>query len=104
MGQLANALGITPASATLLVDRLVNHGLVERRPAPEDRRVVRVFLSERGKRLAGHFFEADLRVSARLLSSLQPEGGEAFLDLFKACVEGLEASLPSTIDVPPSQG
>jgi DNA-binding MarR family transcriptional regulator len=102
MGQLAHALGIMPASATLLVDRLVNHGLVERRRAPDDRRVVRVFLSERGKRLASVFYEADLRVSARLLSSLPAAEAGQFLSLLATCVEGLEASLPD--DLRPAPG
>lgn len=102
MGQLAHSLGIMPASATLLVDRLVNHGLVERRRAPDDRRVVRVFLSERGKRLASVFYEADLRVSARLLSSLPQAEAERFLSLLATCVEGLEASLPD--DLRPAPG
>ncbi len=37
--ELAAHLGITPASAVRLIDRMERDGWVERRPAPEDRRV-----------------------------------------------------------------
>ncbi len=42
MGQLAEVLGVTRPAATQLVDKLVEHGMVERRHDPEDRRVVLV--------------------------------------------------------------
>jgi DNA-binding MarR family transcriptional regulator len=42
VGQLAEVLGVSPPAATQLVDRLVEHGMVERRHDPADRRVVLV--------------------------------------------------------------
>ena len=42
VGQLAEVLGVSPPAATRLVDRLVEHGVVERRHDPADRRVVLV--------------------------------------------------------------
>jgi DNA-binding MarR family transcriptional regulator len=42
VGQLAEILGVSPPAATQLVDRLVEHGMVERRHDPADRRVVLV--------------------------------------------------------------
>ena len=46
MHDLATALGMSASSASQLVERLVRAGLAERRPAAEDRRVVRVVLSD----------------------------------------------------------
>jgi DNA-binding MarR family transcriptional regulator len=40
LGALASALGIGEPSASLLVDRLVDHGMVTREPDPDDRRRV----------------------------------------------------------------
>ena len=51
MAELAAMLGIRPPTATKTVRRLVALGLVERLPKPEDRRLIRVKLSEDGKRL-----------------------------------------------------
>ncbi len=50
MHELAQALSVTPSSATQLVDRLVRMGLVERLREDEDRRLVRVQLSDAARR------------------------------------------------------
>ena len=42
VGQLAVELGVSPPAATQLVDRLAEHGMVNRHSDPEDRRVVLV--------------------------------------------------------------
>src|ERR671915_222280 len=38
VGQLAEELGVSPPAATQLVDRLAEHGMVDRHNDPEDRR------------------------------------------------------------------
>ncbi len=50
MGELAQELHITLGAATGLVDRLIAQNLVEREADPKDRRVVRVRVTQRGKR------------------------------------------------------
>ena len=47
--QLADANGIDAPYATLIVDKLEAHGLVERRPHPDDRRRKLVTLTEAGR-------------------------------------------------------
>jgi DNA-binding MarR family transcriptional regulator len=42
VGQLAEELRVSPPAATQLVDRLAEHGMVDRHNDPEDRRVVLV--------------------------------------------------------------
>ena len=49
LGQLAEANGVDAPYATLIVDKLEAHGLVERRPHPDDRRRKLVTLT-----VAGH--------------------------------------------------
>jgi DNA-binding MarR family transcriptional regulator len=49
MGELARQLGISLSAATGLADRLVQHGLIERKPDPQDRRIVRVEMARAGK-------------------------------------------------------
>jgi DNA-binding MarR family transcriptional regulator len=51
MSDLAEALGMTPASASALIDRMVQHAFVTRRSDPNDRRTVLVELSRRGQRI-----------------------------------------------------
>jgi DNA-binding MarR family transcriptional regulator len=49
---LADVLELQPISLVRLLDRLVEHGLVERRHDPRDRRANRLFLTEVGRQLA----------------------------------------------------
>jgi MarR family transcriptional regulator for hemolysin len=48
---LADVLELQPISLVRLRDRLVEHGLLERRPDPRDRRANRLFLTRSGRRL-----------------------------------------------------
>jgi DNA-binding MarR family transcriptional regulator len=48
LGQLAQANGVDAPYATLIVDKLEAHGLVERRPHPDDRRRKLVTLTAAG--------------------------------------------------------
>ena len=49
---LAEVLELQPISLVRLLDRLVEHGLVERRHDPRDRRANRLFLTASGRQLA----------------------------------------------------
>jgi MarR family transcriptional regulator, transcriptional regulator for hemolysin len=49
---LADVLELQPISLVRLLDRLVEHGLVERRSDPRDRRTNRLFLTKAGRQLA----------------------------------------------------
>ena len=48
---LADVLELQPISLVRLLDRLVEHGLVERRHDPRDRRANRLFLTASGRQL-----------------------------------------------------
>jgi DNA-binding MarR family transcriptional regulator len=52
MGELAAALGIDPANATVVVDDLESLGLVRRRPHSTDRRAKVVEATRKGKEMA----------------------------------------------------
>jgi len=49
---LADVLELQPISLVRLLDRLVEHGLVERKHDPRDRRANRLFLTSAGRQLA----------------------------------------------------
>ena len=48
---LADVLELQPISLVRLLDRLVEHGLLERRNDPKDRRANRLFLTAKGRQL-----------------------------------------------------
>jgi len=51
MGELSGALSVPLSTATRIVDWLVDNGYVQRLPDPEDRRVVRVALTDTGREM-----------------------------------------------------
>jgi DNA-binding MarR family transcriptional regulator len=52
MRELADALGVEPPNATVIVDDLESMGLVRRRPHPTDRRARLVEATRKGKAMA----------------------------------------------------
>jgi DNA-binding MarR family transcriptional regulator len=52
MGDLSRILGVPFSTATRMVDWLVNNGYIQRLADPDDRRIVRVALTETGKELS----------------------------------------------------
>jgi DNA-binding MarR family transcriptional regulator len=70
---LAEAVAVTPPTASRLVDRLVRKGLVRRRTGRNDRRQVRIGLTEAGRRLVDLVTERRRTEIAQLLTSIDPE-------------------------------
>ena len=70
MGQLAGSLGVTLPTATGIVDRLVEHGMVQREENPHDRRLVVCRLSGRGSETVERLSQAGRSRFAALLDEL----------------------------------
>ena len=73
MRELAHKLGGSFSNATVLVDRLVDRGLVERLADPQDRRVVLVRTTEGGQRLIEQLITSWRTLSVPLLETLAPK-------------------------------
>lgn len=72
MIELAGLLGLDKSSVTGLVDRAQRRGLVVRVPSSEDRRSVRVALSDHGRRLVGEVAGGFAHDISQLLAALDP--------------------------------
>ncbi len=90
MGELSDALSVPLSTATRIADWLVENGYIQRFDDSEDRRVVRIALTDSGLAL----FEAiDRHIRKRLhkmLSCLTDEEMETFLSLVGKVVIGLK--------------
>ena len=73
VGRLAELFGIGLPAASLLADRLVRSGYVERRDDPSDRRRVLLSLTRTGLRLVTDLREGSHSLLRRWMSSLSPE-------------------------------
>jgi DNA-binding MarR family transcriptional regulator len=79
--RVADALSAPISTVSSALDRLERHGLVVRRRIPDDRRVVRVDLTERGRRLAARLQNAHVENCRVMLARLTVEEREEFLRL-----------------------
>lgn len=68
LGQLAEGVGVTPSTASRLVDRLISGGYAERRPSPESRRQIELRLTPEGEATLALYDELRLR---RLRAALE---------------------------------
>lgn len=84
-GELAESMKIAASSATRLCDRLVAQGLIARREDTEDRRCVRLRLTEEGRRIVCELESAGRFYLSPVLESL----GEERLRRLAECLEEL---------------
>ncbi|MDG4789773.1 MarR family transcriptional regulator [Micromonospora sp. WMMD1102] len=71
--ELSSAMGVSLATMTGMVDRLVAQGLVTRREDPHDRRVRRIELSGPGRDLVDRFVTAGTQKMRRILDRLSDD-------------------------------
>jgi DNA-binding MarR family transcriptional regulator len=73
IGSLATVEGVTPPTMTRLVAGMVADGLVERLPDDEDRRIVRVSASDRGRAVLLDGRDRRVSALAAMLAPLTPK-------------------------------
>jgi DNA-binding MarR family transcriptional regulator len=89
IGELAERAQVTNQSIGSLVDYLTEHGYVERRPDPHNRRASRVCLTERGW--------SEMHTCSRILTELEGKLTQTFggdrLTALRAEVDGLRRAM-----------
>jgi DNA-binding MarR family transcriptional regulator len=73
LSALAARLGVSLSALSGLVERLVEHGYVERHEAPDDRRQQQVWLTPAGEAAIGHLRELDTAELRGLLDGLSDD-------------------------------
>jgi DNA-binding MarR family transcriptional regulator len=79
MGHLADALDVSQASATGIVDRMEQRGLITRQRDPDDRRVTRVALTDEGRGVISGLATERRDKLGKLLDELTDDELEGFL-------------------------
>jgi len=77
---LADVLELQPISLVRLLDRLVKHGLLERRQDPRDRRANRLFLTASGRQLVDDLDSLRDSIAADVLQDIPAESIRTTLD------------------------
>jgi DNA-binding MarR family transcriptional regulator len=87
--ELAAAVGRAATSFTPNLDKLQDKALVERRPDPGDRRAVRIFLTDKARKLKNEVNEAAKEVDAQIREKFPQAEFETFLDVL-ATLQNME--------------
>jgi DNA-binding MarR family transcriptional regulator len=93
VASLAEAVAVTPPTASRLVDRLILKGLVSRRRDQHDRRQVRIVLSEDGRKLVALVTERRRQEIAALLKKIP-------LEMQQSMAAGLQRLAEAAGEVP----
>jgi DNA-binding MarR family transcriptional regulator len=87
--ELQEMLGLEAATVTGLIQRMTNLGLVQRRPDPNDKRVQRVYLTERGRELKCVTTPIE-EVNARAIQGFTPDEQEFLIRLLKRALHNFD--------------
>jgi DNA-binding MarR family transcriptional regulator len=88
---LADVLELQPISLVRLLDRLVEHGLLERRHDPKDRRANRLFLTAKGKKLVDDLDSLRDAIATDVLHDVPDKAVQTSLDTLREVKERIKA-------------
>lgn len=88
MSAIAGHLGQAVSTVTGLVDRLVQKGLAMRERPEEDRRTVKVQLTDKGHELHKWDFEEHVQYCQGVLQALNAEDQETLMVLMRKILQG----------------
>ena len=91
-GELAERMGVTPATVTGLLDGLESDGLVERTRSAEDRRSVRARLTPGGRKFLDRVMPERFLIISRLMARLSEGDRRALVRLLDTISMGLRES------------
>jgi DNA-binding MarR family transcriptional regulator len=89
VGELAEAMGVTISTASGLVDKLVDNGLVERSTNPDDRRQVLIRLAPAAIEMNAQIKEIRRRQVLSAVDSLDSQQRVCFVDSIQAIARAL---------------
>jgi DNA-binding MarR family transcriptional regulator len=98
LGDLAEALDVSPRNVTGLVDHLERDGLVERFPDPDDRRATRVRLSKAGAAKLAELGAEKGRSTHDLVAGMTDEELAQLRHLLLKLVQNISATAPKELE------
>jgi len=89
MSAVAEALGVAQSTATRLVEPLVDQGMVNREPAPDDGRAVVIRLTSEGRRTAAELARLSQRWSQSILQRIPSDQQGQIITALETVVEAV---------------
>ena len=98
IGTVSLKRGLDAPTVTGIVNRLEHNGLVERRHDKEDRRMVKVYLTDEGRELTGHLYEAAETFNAILTGTFSEDEQKRLRMQLQQIIVNVAAVGPGTGD------
>ncbi|MGI5241448.1 MarR family winged helix-turn-helix transcriptional regulator [Dactylosporangium sp. CA-139066] len=89
-GELAGRLQMATPTVVNTATRMVKDGLIERRPDPGDRRLVRLYLTDKGRSARAPIEDAQRRLAAHALATLTVQERETLASALQKIIEQMQ--------------
>ncbi len=96
--EIADAMAVSPPSASAMVERLVDVGVARREHSTVDRREIRISLSAEGTEASNIFEQHMLQSVVKLLKKIGPECARQWYDVYTRVHEVLDEDMRERID------
>jgi DNA-binding MarR family transcriptional regulator len=87
MREVSEYMQVAVSTMTGIIDKLENKGLVKRERNNEDRRIIQVVLTNKGRKLVESYVENYMELSRRMLLALNDSEQAQYLDLTRKIAE-----------------
>ncbi len=87
MTEIAEYLKITSPGTTMIIDKLVEVSEIDRKADPNDRRVVRLVITEKGQKILDHGMNSVKKVISSRLALLNKSEQKQFIHILKKLIK-----------------
>ena len=101
--ELAELLEMQPITLTRLIDKLCDHGWIERRSDDTDRRVNRLYLRKTARPLLGKLNGLRSEITATALDGINPSDAHRLLALLESIKENVRNAIQVPAGEPPKK-
>jgi DNA-binding MarR family transcriptional regulator len=95
--KVAEALNVTPPNVTGIIDKLVEQGLVTRTENQEDRRIMLLQATEKGRELLDALHQSHVNQMTQILGNMTVEELNIFINCYKGLKRAAELYVESSI-------
>lgn len=88
MRQIADFLQVADSTVTMLVDRLVKKKLVNRELSEEDRRIIKIVLTDQGKKIYQDHLKSYQKFCRGMLMTLEEKEQDLYVELIQKIANG----------------
>lgn len=91
MSDIAELISVSMSAATGLADRMIKNGLLKRSRSGEDRRIVKITITSKGRRVAKSVMQHRAKMIKRMFGKISASDRKKYLKILEKVHKGLVA-------------